>query len=290
MPKLQWDCTKENVIPLIVNANVAPNINAEAVENNIIKCPGEFAQLISKFGPPTVQVKWTSTNSENIISDVDGVSTIISGLMPGINTILLDYSIDGCTNFSRDTISIYMEYSPQASNDEYILDYGQNGIFNVLQNDLVPDGGILSISAEPKHGTLKINGNLISFTPDPRYIEPTTFTYKICADFCSELCDEALVNIAFNENILCKVPNIFTPNNDGINDQFVIPCLSNDRYPDNKVIIFNEWGQEVFLGNPYRNDWEGTYGGNPIPVGTYFYILDIGDGQKPLNGFIILQR
>ena len=49
-------------------------------------------------------------------------------------------------------------------------------------------------------------------------------------------------------------------------------------------------GSEVFSASPYKNDWNGTYNNNELPVGTYFYILDIDGIKKPFNGFIILQR
>ena len=55
-------------------------------------------------------------------------------------------------------------------------------------------------------------------------------------------------------------------------------------------MIFNEWGEEVFYGTSYKNDWNGTYGGNDLPVGTYFYIIDVGKGQEVINGFLIIQR
>ena len=78
-----------------------------------------------------------------------------------------------------------------------------------------------------------------------------------------------------------------TPNNDGDNDAFVIPCL--DAYPDNEIRVYNRWGDLVYRKNGYANDWEGTYNGQVLPVGTYFYIIDLGDGSKPLQGFIIIE-
>jgi gliding motility-associated-like protein len=104
------------------------------------------------------------------------------------------------------------------------------------------------------------------------------------------LCAEAKITITFDDDIICKAPNIITPNEDGINDYFVIPCLESGRFPENKVVIFNEWGTSVYEASPYNNDWGGTYGGNPLPAGTYFYILDTGLGQIPVNGFLIVQR
>lgn len=283
-------CSSSPSTPLVININTPPNISAVAVEDNIIACPNEIVRLIAKDGPPLVSLKWTAISTQNIISDITAVSPSVSGLQQGNNVIYLDYSVDGCQDFSRDTINIYVEFDPIAADDEYILTYGEKGIFPVLTNDNLPEGGKITLVTLPKNGTAIINQNTIEYTPDPRFLEPQTFTYRICADFCEELCDEGRVNIRFDDDLVCKAPNIFTPNGDGINDYFVIPCLQTDRFPDNKVIIFNEWGSEVHYGAPYANDWNGTYGGNELPAGTYFYIIETGDGRTPLNGFLILQR
>lgn len=75
-----------------------------------------------------------------------------------------------------------------------------------------------------------------------------------------------------------KIPNIFTPNGDGINDYFEIgygeegqPINDlNEYFLSHKLVIFNRWGRTVYESNNYRNDWDG---GN-LPDGTYFYVLD----------------
>ena len=74
-----------------------------------------------------------------------------------------------------------------------------------------------------------------------------------------------------------KIPNIFTPNGDGINDYFEIgydngqPITDLNRYfLSHKLVIFNRWGRIVYESNDYKNDWDG----GKLPDGTYFYVLD----------------
>ena len=75
-----------------------------------------------------------------------------------------------------------------------------------------------------------------------------------------------------------KVPNIFTPNGDGINDYFEIgygddgkPINDLNKYfESHKLVIFNRWGKIVYESNDYKNDWDG----GKLPDGTYFYVLD----------------
>lgn len=63
----------------------------------------------------------------------------------------------------------------------------------------------------------------------------------------------------------------FTPNGDGINDTWVIPCLR--RLGKNVVFIFNRQGQKVYEKADYQNDWRGDYDGRELPSGAYFYLI-----------------
>jgi gliding motility-associated-like protein len=90
------------------------------------------------------------------------------------------------------------------------------------------------------------------------------------------------------------IPEGFSPNSDGINDLLVIRGIEN--YPNNKIEIFNRWGQKVFEESPYTNNWNGhsqygiTIGGDELPIGTYFYLLDLGLGSTIFKGTIYLNR
>lgn len=90
------------------------------------------------------------------------------------------------------------------------------------------------------------------------------------------------------------IPEGFSPNVDGINDLFVIRGI--DNYPANKIEIYNRWGQKVFEAKPYKNNWDGRtqsglkFGGDQLPVGTYFYLLDLGNGSSIYKGTIYLNK
>ncbi|MEL6255478.1 MAG: gliding motility-associated C-terminal domain-containing protein [Bacteroidota bacterium] len=78
----------------------------------------------------------------------------------------------------------------------------------------------------------------------------------------------------------------FSPNGDGYNDKFVIPCL--DFFPDNELQILNRWGQELFYQVGYDNSWEGTSNGKALAEGTYFYIVHINtaEGRSTYKGSV----
>jgi gliding motility-associated-like protein len=90
------------------------------------------------------------------------------------------------------------------------------------------------------------------------------------------------------------IPEIFTPNGDGKNDGFVIRNIEN--YPDNKLKIFNRWGNLIYQKDSYLNEFEGyantgdAAGKEKLPAGTYYVILEYGDNKtETYNGFLLLQ-
>jgi gliding motility-associated-like protein len=77
-----------------------------------------------------------------------------------------------------------------------------------------------------------------------------------------------------------------------VNDFFVVPCLlDTDQYPESRVTIYNQWGDEVYRsGMPYPSDWDGTYQGSELPAATYFYTIDYGTAQKGASGAVRIER
>jgi gliding motility-associated-like protein len=81
-----------------------------------------------------------------------------------------------------------------------------------------------------------------------------------------------------------------TPNNDGINDQWIIEEI--EIYPLAQVMVYNRLGKQVFSAlNGYDNSWTGNFNGSldPLPVGPYFYTIDLdADGKIDLQGWIYI--
>jgi gliding motility-associated-like protein len=123
------------------------------------------------------------------------------------------------------------------------------------------------------------------------------FIYRICSEACPDLCDEAVVTITIRETFCTYIPNVITPNDDGINDYLEIPCLNSDLYPQNTLIIYNQWGDKVYEATPYENTpdkaWRGTLKGRPgenLPDGTYFYYFRPDPAKNALSGFVEIFR
>ena len=75
-----------------------------------------------------------------------------------------------------------------------------------------------------------------------------------------------------------NIPNVITPNGDGINDLLVFGNL--ELYPYSKLMIFNRWGQLVFESGYYQNNWDGQF----MNDGVYYFVLELGDESETIKG------
>ncbi|TSJ38893.1 T9SS type B sorting domain-containing protein [Mucilaginibacter corticis] len=85
-----------------------------------------------------------------------------------------------------------------------------------------------------------------------------------------------------------RISNAFTPNGDGINDLWEISSLN--IYPQCLVCIYNRYGNLIYRSEAYAKPWDGTYKDQQLPTGTYYYVIDLKDGTKPLAGPLTLIR
>jgi len=122
-------------------------------------------------------------------------------------------------------------------------------------------------------------------------IQTTTYTVDITNDWGCKA--QLSVEVAVACDTLF-VPTGFSPNDDGVNDGYVIDHIEN--YPGNRLWIYNRWGNLIYKARDYKNDWNGIanvsgiYIGKKVPSGTYYYILDLNDGSKPRAGYLIIRH
>ena len=128
-----------------------------------------------------------------------------------------------------------------------------------------------------------------SETPSYIYAKDSNNKYIINLNVTSEEhgCDTTFSAEMLVLPVKLKIPNIFTPNGDGINDYFIIGYddsgsepesraeyekykTLNDYYESSKLTIFNRWGRIVYKSSDYKNDWDG----DNLPDATYFYVLE----------------
>jgi gliding motility-associated-like protein len=126
-------------------------------------------------------------------------------------------------------------------------------------------------------------------TPSNNNIGPSNYTVTVTdANSCTS---QLVITLECYTEFF--IPEIFSPNGDGKNDFFVIKGLQ--QYPNNKITIYNRWGNKVYEKEKYSNDWDGKpnvttgTGSNVLASGTYYVVFDKGDGDKPYAGYVQLE-
>lgn len=108
-------------------------------------------------------------------------------------------------------------------------------------------------------------GPVIDVTP----LRTTTYCATVTATGgCTDV--SCLDIIVLNASTL-EIPNVFSPNADGINDIFHTRSINLTSYSMN---IFNRWGESVFKTDDASKGWDGTIGGKAAPDGTYLFMLE----------------
>lgn len=186
------------------------------------------------------------------------------------------------------TVEFSGDSLPVAVNDTIVTGQGFATTIEVLQNDTVVALIDFDILVPPAHGSAVFLPNgTINYVPDADFCSQDiqdTLVYEICNPVG---CDTATVYIT----VLCselEVFDAFSPNGDDKNEFFKINGLQD--YPNNHLQVFNRWGNLVYEGSNYQNDWDGTWNGQKLPDGTYFYLLELGEGDSPLTGYVVILR
>jgi len=155
-----------------------------------------------------------------------------------------------------------------------------------------------SVSCEDKtdgKAIAEINGGVAPYTYNWENGTTTSFVTDL---------DEGKIELTITDMNLCQqtevayidkldqpcfnIPSGFSPNNDGINDTWVI--RSAELYPDMEVTIFNKWHNQIYYSKGYPEPWAGTANNKNLPAGTYYYIVDLKNGVGEFRGPLTIIR
>lgn len=269
-----------------VTVAIAPSVIADA-GGPIVTCSPDTLSLNAN-SPSIGTGVWTTSSSAVIISPTQA-NTIVTNLQQDTSLFVWTLSNGSCSNYSSDTMAIILGgASPIANADIFnVIPSNTAILIDVIPNDLLTTNWDIYINTPTNSGQM-LNLNNGEFELNLQGVTTNqSFIYELCNPVCPANCDTALVTLNISSTIDCDIPNIFTPNEDGVNDLFEVPCLVNGRVA--KLLVFNRWGDLVYQSDNYQNQWNGTHQGNVLPDGTYFYILKIGE-EEPIQGSIELRR
>ncbi len=127
--------------------------------------------------------------------------------------------------------------------------------------------------------------------PQHLYTTKGSFTVKLTATnkgACSNTV--SLGKLVLRYNVTIFIPNTFTPNNDAINDDFGVKITNLKDY---RIRIFNRYGMQLYEAKDILKRWDGFYNGQPVPVGTYYYVITattLNDDALKEAGYVTVLR
>lgn len=213
--------------------------------------------------------------------EAEGIHTRMDMLVGAINTAESIWA----SKMSASGLKAIDDYFEMTYADHYP---NEENRFNILLNDIpglspiVP--GSVVIVKQPIHGTLLVNADgTVTYTPSSGFVGEDTFDYEV-SDAQGKTSTAHVVIVVKPRDL--KIPNVFTPNGDGKNDNFEIIGVEN--YDRVDLVIVNRWGNEVYRMNNYNNKWNGQ----GLNEGTYFYIIEAFNGNKKrvFKGDVLIKR
>jgi len=301
-------CDSILVTTLLVNPIATDSTNATICQGDSILIGGVFQNTSgnysdtivggSSLGCDSILVTTLLVNpiaTSNINATIcEGDSILIYGVFQNTSGIYSDTIVGGsslgCDSIATTTLMVTLTpIAVATSNSPVCLGESINLYAATVSGstyDWTGPNGFVSSNQNPI---------ILSATFLDSGIYTLTVTDITCSTFSSSTVTVVINDCSNDTTVLdFNIPEGFSPNNDGTNDVFVIRGI--DRYPSNTFTIYNRWGNKLFEASPYKNDWDGksttgiTVGGDDLPVGTYFYILDLGDGSKIFKGTIYLNK
>jgi gliding motility-associated-like protein len=157
--------------------------------------------------------------------------------------------------------------------------YSISNLVSLTSNVAFIDSSTAAVSWNWNFG----NGE-VSTIQNPNTTYTVNGTYTVGLSITDQFgCVSTFTNLVKINNIASEItkliPNIISPNNDSKNDIWRLDFID-VYYPKAEISIFNRWGEELFKSTGYSNAWDGSYKGNPLPVGAYFYVIKLNDNES----------
>ncbi len=196
------------------------------------------------------------------------------GEAEGAEPIMITASFtDDCGRTVDAAVNVTIEDAPpiEITGTEYFIECGLDS----LQMSVVATGGYndqLTITWDPEG---EITGSDVWI---PVY---NSGTYTVVATDPCGRSESTIVSVIVDCEVV--IPNVFSPNNDGHNDLWVIEGI---QFTTNTVKVYNRWGQLVLDTPNYRNTWRAS----DLPDGTYFYEITVDRHDTPYTGHVTILR
>jgi gliding motility-associated-like protein len=225
----------------------------------------ESGQLtLTALSATAITYEWFALPSNTLI---DSVSSITFTPSSGITSYYVQVNNGtGCSNADTITISSNPVPFANAGSDVTII----TGSNTVIGGSPTGTSGA-SVLWSPLPGL----DNATSSNPVAAPSTTTTYTVVVTTPEGCSASDSVIITVLPT----IVIPDGISPNADGDNDEWIIDGI--ELFPNCNVEVYNRWGELLFQSPGYKEKWKGTFKGKDLPVGTYYYIIDLKDPLFP---------
>lgn len=269
---------------VVITVNQAPTPAFAGEDIDVCGTEGTLQGNIPSLGTGV----WSVTFGNGIISDPNATTILVSNLSPGQNDFTYTITLGNCVSSDLVSVTSYAIPSVNVMNDTSICSSVSSITLGVQSSgqgvwSVTGGTGVFSSSNPNEVSGLSLGAN--------------EFTYTVSNGPCSS--SESVVITYLSANLSpCKpneifIPEGFSPDEDGVNDKFVIYGLGGKSA---SIKVFNRWGNLVYESDNYQNNWDGvcTTGwiltGERLPEGTYYYLVQIEGESDTRKGYLTLWR
>jgi len=218
-------------------------------------------------------------NAKNTGDDMTGITWSFGDGNNINNTNPVQHAFSGTGIFTVTATALY-KVCPEETVSKTIVVFPSPTVYLGKDTTICPGGDPIVLNDNTNAGIAGMswlwnNGETSS---QIRVTTPGTYYVKVTIDGCA-----STDTIVVAKDCYMDLPNVFTPNGDGLNDYFFPRLLLTKGLITFNMQIYNRWGQEVFSSSSLDGrGWDGRFNDVPQPEGVYVYIIDatFKDGQK----------
>ncbi|MGN6179674.1 MAG: gliding motility-associated C-terminal domain-containing protein [Mucilaginibacter sp.] len=283
--------TSQNPVT-IKNATIANTGQYTVVAYNQYDCPSTASTMVTVNPLPVASVAGGTTICAGDKTQISASGGVAYSWSPG--KTLSDSTIANPIASPLDTTTYKVTISNQygcSVTDNVTVNVERKAIANAGTNKVIFEGQSIRLNGSEKYGS-SYYWTPDSALSDPNSLTPlasptnnTTYTLHVrSANNCGD--DTSSVFVRVYKKIV--IPNTFSPNGDGINDNWEIEALV--TYPDCLLQVFDRYGQQVYKSIGYNKPWDGKCNGKVLPTGTYYYVLDLKNSTPKMSGWLLIMR
>lgn len=222
---------------------------------------GLLGAIIDTIGTGT----WLPTANGTTVEDTSVFNSLVSGLSLGSYNYTWRV-VNGVCPITYDTVQVdVVSYSEVDAGEDKFVFYPSNIELNATST--LP----VTYTWAPAFALASTDGESVIATPE----DSTYYVVTGTTEFGCKTRDTVLVGV----NTGPRLPTAFTPDGDNYNDVWNLKELAS--YPDCVVKIYDRWGHLMFESNGYQDSWDGTVNSEPLPSGSYFYVIDLNVDEVP---------